>query len=131
MIVTIHDMVNRRTVDRHNAAHVVVTFGAFSRRWIPGAGVGHVFVSHNGGGTWKNISGNLPDAPVNASVVWGHRLVVGTDVGVFATSAAAPGHWVRLGRSLPAAPAVDLDVSPDQGYLLVPTHGRGLWRLSP
>jgi hypothetical protein len=118
------------TVDRHNAAHVVATFGAFSRHWIPGGGVGHVFVSRNGGGTWKNISGNLPDAPVNASVVWGNRLVVGTDVGVFATSAAAPGRWVRLGRGLPAAPAVDLDVSPDQGYLLVATHGRGLWKLS-
>ncbi len=38
------------TVDPKNAAHVVVTFGAFSRHWIPGGGVGHVFVSSNGGG---------------------------------------------------------------------------------
>ena len=118
------------TVDPHNAASVVVTFGAFSRHWIPGAGVGHVFVSGNGGGSWTDVSGNLPDAPVNSSVVWDHELVVGTDVGVFATPATHPGVWERLGSSLPASPAVDLAVSPDQGYLLVATHGRGLWKLS-
>jgi hypothetical protein len=55
--------------------------------------------------------------------------VVSTDIGVFATSASAPGAWQRLGSNLPAAPAVDLAVSPDQGYLLVATHGRGLWKL--
>jgi hypothetical protein len=118
------------TVDPANAAHVAVTYGAFSRHWIPGGGVGHVFVSADGGGSWTDISGNLPDAPVNSSVVWHHLLVVGTDVGVFATPASSPGRWQRLGSSLPAAPAVDLKVSPDQGYLLVATHGRGLWKLS-
>jgi len=118
------------TVDPTNAAHVVVTFGAFSRHWIPGGGVGHVFVSSNGGGSWTNISGDLPDAPADSSVVWHNMLVVGTDVGVFATSASNPGGWQRLGTHLPDAPAVDLRVSPDQGYLLVATHGRGLWKLS-
>jgi YD repeat-containing protein len=117
------------TLDPGNAAHVVATFGAFSRHWIPGGGVGHVFISGNGGGTWKNISGNLPDAPVNSSVTWHHMLVVGTDVGVFATSASSPGAWQRLGSQLPASPAVHLAVSPDQSYLLVATHGRGLWKL--
>jgi hypothetical protein len=117
------------TLDPGNTAHVVATFGAFSRNWIPGGGVGHVFVSGNGGGTWKNISGNLPDAPVNSSVTWHHMLVVGTDVGVFATSASSPGVWERLGGKLPASPAADLAVSPDQSYLLVATHGRGLWKL--
>lgn len=117
------------TLDPRNTAYVVATFGAFSRHWIPGGGVGHVFVSSNGGGTWKNISGNLPDAPVNSSVTWHHMLVVGTDVGIFATSASSPGVWKRLGSQLPASPAMDLAVSPDQGYLLVATHGRGLWKL--
>jgi len=118
------------TLDPHHAAHVIVTYGAFSRHWIPGGGVGHVFVSSNGGGTWKNISGNLPDVPVNSSVVWNHRLVIGTDVGVFATSAAAPGNWVRLGKNLPASPSVALAVAPGQSFLVVATHGRGLWKLS-
>jgi len=117
------------TIDPHNAAHVIVTYGAFSRHWIPGGGVGHVFESFNGGTTWTDISGDLPDIPVDSSVLWHHKLVVGTDIGVFATSASSPGDWHRLGADLPAAPAVDLAVSPDAGYLLVATHGRGLWRI--
>jgi hypothetical protein len=118
------------TVDPGNFGHVIVTYGAFSRQWIPGAGVGHVFVSQDGGGTWTDISGNLPDVPVNASIVWHHRLVVGTDIGVFATSAASPGSWTRLGSGLPATPVVSLASPANQGFLLVATHGRGLWKIS-
>jgi hypothetical protein len=118
------------TLDPSNAANVVVTYGAFSRHWIPGGGVGHVFSSSNGGGTWKDISGNLPDIPVSASAVWHHLLVVGTDIGVFATSATSPGHWVQLGHGLPASPVDALNVTPGGGSLLVATHGRGIWQLS-
>jgi len=73
------------------------------------------------GGT--NVSGNLPDAPANASVIWRGKLVVSTDVGIFATSFSGPGNWVRVGTGQPVAPSVDLSVSPDRGYLLVATHG--------
>ena len=118
------------TLDPQNAAIVAVTYGGFSRHWIPSAGTGHVFASINGGGTWIDISGNLPDVPVESSIVWNHLLVVGTDVGVFATPASSPGHWERLGKGLPASPAVSLAVSPDQGFLVVATHGRGLWKIS-
>jgi hypothetical protein len=117
------------TLDPKNAANVIVTFGAFSRHWIPGGGVGHVFSSSNGGGTWQDISGNLPDIPVEASVVWHDLLVVGTDVGVFATSAASPGNWVQLGHGLPASPVDALNVTPGGGSLLVATHGRGIWEI--
>ena len=68
--------------------------------------------------------------PVDSSVVWNKQLVIGTDVGVFATSAAAPGNWVRLGKNLPASPSVALAVAPNQSFLVVATHGRGLWKLS-
>jgi len=117
------------TLDPGNAAHVIVTYGAFSRRWIPGGGVGHVFSSTDGGGTWQDISGNLPDAPVQASIAWHGLLVVGTDVGVFATSASSPGTWARLGNSLPGAPINALNVTPGGSALLVATHGRGIWKL--
>ena len=52
---------------------------------------------------------------------------MGTDVGVFSTSAAAPGAWSRVGVSLPNASTNDLVVSPGQDYVLAATHGRGLW----
>ena len=89
------------TIDPANSAHAVVTFGGFSRHWIPNAGVGHVFVTLNGGKTWTNVSGNLPDAPANSSVIWRGKLVVSTDVGIFATSFAGPGNWVRVGTGQP------------------------------
>ena len=38
-------------VDPENAAHVYISVGSYSRRWIPDAGVGHVFESWNGGAT--------------------------------------------------------------------------------
>jgi len=42
---------------------------------------GHIFQITNGGQTWHNVSGNLPDAPVNALAVdpTGATLYVGTD----------------------------------------------------
>jgi hypothetical protein len=118
------------TVDPGDFGHVIVTYGAFSRHWIPGGGAGHVFVSQNGGGAWTDISGNLPDVPVNSSIVWHNQLVVGTDLGVFATSAASPGSWMRLGSGLPASPVGSLSAPANQSFLLVATHGRGLWKIS-
>jgi hypothetical protein len=117
-------------VDPSNAKHVFVVYGAFSRRWIPGAGVGHVFESTNGGTTWTDRSGNLPDAPVNDVLVFHGKLVVGTDVGTFVTAADSPGSWSRLGAGLPNASTNDLVVAPSGKYLLAATHGRGLWTLA-
>ena len=39
----------------------------FSRRFTegPGAGIGHIYESKDGGLTWTDISGNFPDIPVN------------------------------------------------------------------
>jgi hypothetical protein len=118
------------SVDPTDPGHVFVTFGAFSRRWIAGAGVGHVFESTDGGATWTDRSGNLPDAPANDVVVVQGQLLVGTDVGVFATSATAPGAWTRFGTDLPNASTNDLAVAPGSDYVVAATHGRGLWRFT-
>ncbi|MGI8681205.1 MAG: hypothetical protein ACR2JO_03530 [Mycobacteriales bacterium] len=122
-------IVTALTVDPANAAHVYATYGAFSRRWIPGGGVGHVFESRNGGSSWTDISGNLPDIPTNDLVIWKGRLVVGTDIGVFASVADHPGSWYTLGRNLPNTSVNDLVPAPNGNYLIAATHGRGLWKL--
>lgn len=116
-------------IDPADTGHVYVVYGAFSRRWIPGGGVGHVFESTNGGRSFTNISGNLPDVPANDVLVVDKKIVVGTDIGVFAAGRFAPGSWMRLGSHLPNASTNDLVLSPNQGYLVSATHGRGLWRL--
>lgn len=128
-------------VDPASSAHLYVSVGSYSRRWIPDAGVGHVFESRDGGGSWTDISGALPDAPVYKVVIAGSQLVVGTEVGVFgiarsttspalAVTAAAgkPTQWYSLSRGLPKVTVWDLGVTAG-GELVAGTHGRGTWRL--
>lgn len=121
------------TVDPADAAHVYATLGAYSRRWIPGGGLGHVFESTDSGRHWRDISANLPDAPVLKLALWQGRLVVGGDAGVFAApaaTAAGPATWSRLGGGLPPVRNWDLAVTPDGGNLVTATHGRGMWELA-
>jgi hypothetical protein len=121
--------VNSLVIDPANPAHVYAVFGGFSRRWVPNAGVGHVFESSDGGATWTDVSGTLPDAPADDLVIAHGTLVLATDVGVFSTSAASPGTWSRFGSALPSAAVVDLSTMPD-GSILAATHGRGLWKIA-
>jgi sugar lactone lactonase YvrE len=118
------------TVDPHNPAHAYAVFSGFSRRWIPGGGVGHVFETTNGGQAWSDISGNLPDIPGDALVLSGGTLALGTDQGVFTAVAGQGGSttWSRLGTGLPNASVNDLTAGPD-GYIYAATHGRGVWRI--
>lgn len=116
-------------IDPNNASHVYAVFGGFSRRWVPNAGVGHVFESKDGGQTWSDVSGNLPDAPADDLVVTpSGKLVLATDVGVFTASVGSTA-WSRLGTGLPNSPVNDLSFGPDNGYLITATHGRGLWKI--
>ncbi|HEY0240742.1 MAG TPA: hypothetical protein VGC37_19095 [Friedmanniella sp.] len=129
-------------VDPANPAHVYASVGSYSRRWIPDAGVGHVFESTDGGRAWTDISGALPDAPVYKVVIAGSQLVAGTEVGVFGidrtaaspapvtavATATRPAGWFDLSRGLPRVTVWDLSVTPG-GELVAGTHGRGTWRL--
>jgi hypothetical protein len=117
------------TTDPANPAHVYAVFSGYSRHWIPGGGVGHVFESKNGGTTWTDISGNLPDIPGDDLVVWKGHLVLATDHLVYVADTHAPAHWSRLGSGLPHSVAADLTLYPSSSTLLVATHGRGLWRI--
>jgi hypothetical protein len=119
------------TVDSHNPAHAYAIFNGYSRRWIPGGGVGHVFETWNGGVSWTDISGNLPDIASNALVIDHGKLALATDLGVF-TAAEGQGSttaWSRLGTGLPNASANDVTLGPG-GYIYAATHGRGIWRIA-
>jgi hypothetical protein len=122
------------TVDPANPAHAYVVFNGFSRRWTNtfSAGEGHVFETTDGGSTWTDISGNLPDAPGDDIVLTkdGH-LVEASDIGVFVATAGdgSATTWSRLG-TLPHASVNDLQLSPDGSYIIAATHGRGLWKVA-
>ena len=116
-------------VDPSDAGHVFAIYSGYSRHWIPNAGVGHVFESWDGGATWADISGNLPDAPGDDLVISHGHLVLATDVGVFITSAASPGTWSRYGTGLPDAIPADLTTTPGGDVIVAATHGRGMWQI--
>ncbi|MDA8335297.1 MAG: Ig-like domain-containing protein, partial [Peptococcaceae bacterium] len=78
--------------------------------------------------TWTDISGNLPDAPVNSLVLDGSSVIVASDVGVFVTTDNG-GSWSALGSGLPNTQVVQL-VLTSNGVLLAATHGRGVWMIS-
>jgi sugar lactone lactonase YvrE len=120
------------TVDKSNPNHAFAVFSGYSRRWIPSAGVGHVFETFNGGSTWTNISGNLPDIPADALAIVGSRLVLTTDIGAFtAVDGGGSGtSWSRLGSGLPSVAGNDISVGPD-GNVYNATHGRGVWSITP
>lgn len=118
------------TVDPANRAHVYAVYNGFSRRWIEGGGEGHVFESTNGGATWTDISGNLPDVGGDDLVISHGKLVVATDIGTFIASASNHTQWARFGPNLPSASVNDLAFSSDGSHLVAATHGRGLW-ISP
>lgn len=90
---------------------------------------GHVFKSTDGLGaaTWTNISGDLPDVPVNAIAVDPKTaaIFVGTDVGVFQTVDGGA-HWRHLTKGMPNVAVFGLVID-DKGRLIASTHGRGMF----
>jgi hypothetical protein len=101
----------------------------------PGTAGGHVFETTNGGATWTDVSGNLPNVP-GWSIALDPRgapaartIYVGTDVGVYAS--ADGGHtWAPYGAGLPNAQVRDLAIAPQLGILAAGTHGRGLYEIA-
>jgi photosystem II stability/assembly factor-like uncharacterized protein len=112
-----------------NGATVYVGFNGFSRVWTegPGAGIGHLWKTTNAGATWTDVSGNLPDVPVNDVLIAGAKLVVATDLGVLVSSDGGA-HWSRLGGNLPYTAALDVHLGPDN-RVYAATHGRGIWSI--
>ncbi|MCC3771032.1 glycosyl hydrolase, partial [Streptomyces sp. UNOC14_S4] len=114
--------------DPADPQHVFLAVNGFSRTWTegPGAGIGHVFESRNGGADWTDISANLPDVPADSiRLLPDGGLALGTDLAVFHRAPGA-GQWKVLGHALPTTAALQIRLGPD-GRLYAATHGRGIW----
>lgn len=102
-----------------------------------GAGYGHVYMTSDGGTTWTDISGNLPDAPVNWILVdpqIPNDVYAATDAGVFAVTdggAAGSGEvWQQLGSGLPNTAILQAQLAEPTRAVVVATHGRGAWSIA-
>jgi uncharacterized repeat protein (TIGR01451 family) len=117
------------SVDRSNYRIAYVAYNGFNPA-TPGT-PGHLFKTTDGGVHWANVSGNLPDAPLNSVIVdpsFPNTLYAGTDVGPF-VSYDGGAHWSALGTGFPIVAIWQLDLDPSHRVLAAGTHGRGAFRL--
>lgn len=90
-----------------------------------------VFSTSNGGTTWQNRTGNLPNVPINCILfdTLTNYLLVGTDIGVYYTDADAI-NWKPYGLDMPAVYVLDLKIRESTRRLYAGTHGRGVYSVS-
>jgi photosystem II stability/assembly factor-like uncharacterized protein len=109
-----------------SAATAFVAFSGFTGF---GDTQGHVFKTTDDGGKWTDISGNLPNTPVNSLAVdpdLPSYLFAGTDVGVFYTANGGE-TWSSLVDGLPRVAVLGLTLNNASYTLRAATHGRGVW----
>ena len=89
----------------------------------------HVLRSTDFGQTWEDISGNLPEVPVNDIVIdplSSSTLIIANDIGVFITYNDGD-EWEILGTGLPLTVTCDLRFHEPTRKLLVATFGRSMY----
>jgi len=111
---------------------VFVTFSGYSA-------ANKVFRSTNANGsspTWTNITGSLPNVPINTIVYendggsnFTDRIYVGTDLGVFYRDNTI-GDWIYFSNGMPNCVVADLYINYGSNRIWAGTYGRGLWSSS-
>jgi len=114
-------------VDPVDSTHAYASYGGFREGYTSA----NVFeTTHAGQTTWKNVSGNLPNAPVNGLAYdrANDTLYAATDLGVYFMQNDDK-HWSKLGNNLPNTATEDLKLQVSSGDIYVATFGRGTWRI--
>jgi uncharacterized repeat protein (TIGR01451 family) len=122
--------VTQIAVDRSNYRIAYVAYSSFNAS-TPST-PGHVFRTSDGGQTWADVSGNLPDAPVNSIILdpsYANTLYAGTDVGAFVTYNGGV-DWYPLGQGFPTVSIWQLDLDASHRTLAAGTHGLGAFSLT-
>ena len=90
----------------------------------------YIFLSENGGSTWKSIKGNLPNSPVNVIKEDPEDeaiLYAGTDNGVYVSFDKGE-NWQAFSNGLPKVAVHDLVIQTDAKDLVIGTHGRSIYK---
>jgi photosystem II stability/assembly factor-like uncharacterized protein len=100
---------------------------------VSGFGTGHIFRTLDSGQSWTDISGALPDNPVNAVLTdpaLGNAIYIGSDLGVF-RSFDDGATWEPFIDGLPTVAVFDLVYNRGTGIAIAGTHGRSVFAFRP
>jgi photosystem II stability/assembly factor-like uncharacterized protein len=118
--------VTRVTVDPQNPSIAWVTYSGFRSESETQP---HVLMTTDRGANWTNISGNLPQAPVNDVIRHPRHtkwLYIGTDMGVFFTPNLGR-NWLKVGETFPLVPVTDVHFQAATNTLFAATFGRSIF----
>lgn len=96
-------------------------------------GVASVWLTQDGGNTWKDVEANLPDMPVRWALlapVDANRALIATEMGIWSCDnllSASP-HWQVAGTGMPPVRTDMLRFRASDSTLVAATHGRGFWK---
>ena len=105
-----------------DANKVWVTFSGYSA-------ANKVFYSADAGVTWTNVSGNLPNLPVNCIAYRAgsnSEVYIGADVGVYVIDANMS-TWQPFYTNLPNVVVNDIEINNTLNKMRIGTYGRGIW----
>ena len=115
--------ITRVAVDPQDAQTAYVTISGYRQdEYLP-----HIFRTTDAGTNWQDISGNLPELPLNDIIVdpLNNNLYVASDGGVFYTADGGIS-WQALGDNLPLSPVTDLTLHQPTRKLVAATYGRSM-----
>lgn len=118
--------VTRVAVDPRDEQTVYATFSGYRA----GEVASHVFKTTDGGESWRDISGNLPNAPVNDIVVdrTSGTVIIGGDVGIYYLKNGKK-NWKPVGTGLPLVPVLDIRLHEPTHTLYTSTFGLGMFKV--
>ena len=117
--------VTRVNASPNTAGQLYVTHSGYKYdEYIP-----HIHKSTNNGSSWTDISGDLPQMPVNDVAVFPGTdsiIAVATDAGIYLTQNWGQ-HWEKIGNNLPTIPVYDIEFDTTTRVLVAGTFARSLW----
>ncbi|HLF65279.1 MAG TPA: T9SS type A sorting domain-containing protein [Saprospiraceae bacterium] len=117
--------ITRVAVDPYDAMVAYVTLSGYRELdYLP-----HLYRTPDGGETWEDISGNLPEVPLNDIIIDPElpaTLYVASDLGVWYTDDLGIA-WYPLGEDLPMTAYSDLTFHAEERKLLAASFGLSMW----
>jgi len=89
-----------------------------------------VYKSTNGGSSWSNISGDLPNLYANCIAIHDdgeETIYVGMDIGVYYKNNSTP-DWTLFNVDLPNVEVKEIEIKETSNEIYLATYGRGVWK---